>query len=103
MISKFYHSISQLELGNEATLPHVTVIGTIENLGKYFGFKVIGEHYPYLETPYSSFEEDYKNFLSKKTKISPPFWGSMMTLILSVLGKSTLALILNNADAWLLI
>ena len=34
MISKFYHSISQLELGNEATLPHVTVIGTIENLGK---------------------------------------------------------------------
>ena len=34
MISKFYHSISQLELGNEATLPHVTVIGTIENLGE---------------------------------------------------------------------
>jgi len=34
MISKFYDSIGQLELGNEATLPHVTVIGTIENLGE---------------------------------------------------------------------
>jgi len=34
MISKFYHSISQLKLGNEATIPYVAVIGTIENLGK---------------------------------------------------------------------
>ena len=55
---------------------------TIEKIAKVYGFKLVGEHYPYLETPYANFSENYKSFTSKKTKISPPFWGSMMTLIL---------------------
>jgi 2-polyprenyl-3-methyl-5-hydroxy-6-metoxy-1,4-benzoquinol methylase len=55
---------------------------TIKKIGNKYGFKLIGQHYPYLETPYANFENNLKNFISKKTRVSPPFWGSMMTLIL---------------------
>tara|TARA_B100000963_G_scaffold359267_1_gene386056 strand:+ start:556 stop:1434 length:879 start_codon:yes stop_codon:yes gene_type:complete len=55
---------------------------TINKIGNDYGFKLIGQHYPYLETPYANKNTDFKNFISKKTTISPPFWGSMMTLIL---------------------
>lgn len=55
---------------------------TISKIGNNHGFKLIGQHYPYLETPYANIKDDFKNFISKKTTVSPPFWGSMMTLIL---------------------
>lgn len=53
---------------------------TLSKLGKKFRLKLIGEHYPYINTPYENFKSDFKNFLNKRG-VSPPFWGSMMTLI----------------------
>jgi 2-polyprenyl-3-methyl-5-hydroxy-6-metoxy-1,4-benzoquinol methylase len=53
---------------------------TLGRLAKKFNLKLIGEHYPYINTPYENFKMDIKKFLSKKGD-SPPFWGSMMTLI----------------------
>ena len=57
-------------------------VDTIRKIGNEYGLKIIGQHYPYLETPYADLKNDFKSFMSKKTKVSPPFWGSMMTLIL---------------------
>ncbi len=53
---------------------------TLSKLAKKFNLELIGEHYPYINTPYENFKVDIKNFLNKEGD-SPPFWGSMMTLI----------------------
>ena len=53
---------------------------TLFKLAKQFNLELIGEHYPYINTPYENFKTDIKNFLNNKND-SPPFWGSMMTLI----------------------
>lgn len=53
---------------------------TLAKLAKKFNLKLIGEHYPYLNTPYENFKIDIENFLNNKG-VSPPFWGSMMTLV----------------------
>ena len=53
---------------------------TLSKLGKKFKLKLVGEHYPYINTPYENFKLDFENFLNKRG-VSPPFWGSMMTLI----------------------
>ncbi len=73
-------------------IQHINLF-TVETLHKLCGinkFKILGSDYPYLNTPYENFENDYKklttfikNFGKKKTKLkSPPFWGNMLTLIL---------------------
>ncbi|MEW6556099.1 MAG: class I SAM-dependent methyltransferase [Elusimicrobiota bacterium] len=66
-------------------------INTISILMKQFGFIKIAHHHFYLETPYANPEKDYKKIKEdiriiykngrKKVKISPPFWGSMMTIL----------------------
>ena len=53
---------------------------TLAKLANKFNFKLIGEHYPYINTPYENFKIDIKKFLKNKGD-SPPFWGSMMTLV----------------------
>ena len=64
------------------SIQHINLFSsnTLSKLGKKFRLKLIGEHYPYINTPYENFKSDFKNFLNKRG-VSPPFWGSMMTLI----------------------
>ena len=64
-------------------IQHINIFSskTLSKIANSYGFKLIGEHYPYLETPYANPVEDYKKFISPTTNISPPFWGSMMTLV----------------------
>lgn len=64
-------------------IQHINIFSskTLSKIANSYGFKLIGEHYPYLETPYANPSEDYKKFISPATNISPPFWGSMMTLV----------------------
>ena len=64
---------------------------TMSNLCNQHGLKLIDSDYPYLKTPYANPYEDNKKIIedvlkisnSKKNEItaSPPFWGTMMTLI----------------------
>ena len=64
---------------------------TMSNLCNQYGLKLIDSDYPYLKTPYANPYEDNKKIIgdvlkisnSKKNEItaSPPFWGTMMTLI----------------------
>lgn len=68
---------------------HINIFST-ETLWKLCGkkrFDKIDEKYEYLETPYANPKNDYKsikNYILKKdlSKLSPPFWGSMLSLVL---------------------
>ena len=68
---------------------HINIFST-ETLWRLCGkrrFDKIDEKYEYLETPYANPKNDYKlirNYILKKSfpKSSPPFWGSMLSLVL---------------------
>lgn len=68
---------------------HINIFST-DTLWRLCGkkrFEKIDEKYEYLETPYSNPDKDYKsikNYIVKRNslKISPPFWGSMLSLVL---------------------
>ena len=68
---------------------HINIFST-DTLWKLCGknrFDKIDEKYEYLETPYAKPENDYKlikkYIINKKSsKLSPPFWGSMLSLVL---------------------
>ncbi len=70
-------------------IQHINIFSA-ETLWKLCGkkkFKKIDEKYEYLETPYANPHKDYidvRNFVIGKStkKVSPPFWGSMLSLIL---------------------
>ena len=73
-----WHPIQHINLFSSKTL------SKIMNLNR---FKLIHESYPYLETPYQTFHNDNQKIIEdikKNKKInskSPPYFGSMMSLI----------------------
>ncbi len=68
---------------------HINIFST-DTLWRLCGkkrFEKVEEKYEYLETPYSNPDNDYKlvkDYIVKKNdlSISPPFWGSMLSLVL---------------------
>ena len=49
-------------------------------------FKIISLSYPYLEDVYANKEKDYdnvKNIILGLSDSSSPFWGSLMTVVIS--------------------
>ena len=58
----------------------------IKYMAEMFGFLIEDIRYPYLEDVYANPSEDYnnvKNIILGKSEKSNPFWGSIMTIVLS--------------------
>lgn len=58
---------------------------TMASICDKYGLKLVWEEYPYLGTPYENAIKDIRQVADysegKGASVSPPFWGSMMSLV----------------------